>query len=138
MSIDWGGSGSGSGSGTGSGSESGTPTIYGAGREITDGEFCNRGVVLQDQTGTYVLALSGTYDMWKKYHNDGISAAELAEQYPQSVKKVDPSNIKDSSSVETLKEGDIYHHSGDGKYYYVDKVNKYDQVPNGSWVPLIQ
>ena len=39
---------------------------------------------------------------------------------------------------ETLKEGDIYYHSGDGKYYYVDKVNKYDQVPNGSWVPLKQ
>ena len=93
--------------------------------------------MLEDQTGIYVL-MTGTYEMWKKYHNDGITAEALAEQYPAWVKKVDTSNIKDSSSVETLKEGDIYHHSGDGKYYYVDKVNKYDQVPNGSWVPLIQ
>ena len=137
MSIDWGGSGSGSGSGTGSGSESGTPTIYGAGREITDGEFCNRGVVLQDQTGTYVLALSGTYDMWKKYHNDGISAAELAEQYPDTVKLVNASDIKDSSS-EALQAGDLYYDSDQNTFYYVDKVNSNESRPNGSWVPLMQ
>ena len=127
--IDWSGSGSGSGSGI--------PSLHGAGRDITDEQFCRPGVVLQDQTGTYVLALSGTYGMWSKY-TQGTSVAELAVQYPDSVKLVNASDIKDSSSIGTLQAGDLYYHSVDGTYYYVNSVNQYDDIPNGAWVPLIQ
>lgn len=92
--------------------------------------------MLQDETGTYVLALSGTHEMWSKYHG-GTSAAELAEQYPESIKMVNTSDIKDSSS-ETLQVGDIYYDADQNKFYYVDKVSQYESRPNGSWVPLIQ
>ena len=92
--------------------------------------------MLEDNTGTYVLALSGTYQMWK-YYNEGKSAAWLAEQYPASLKKVNPSNIKDSSS-DTLQVGDLYYDSGLNKFYYVNAVNPNESWPNGSWVPLIQ
>ena len=134
--IDWGGSGSSSGGGSGGGTGSSIPSLHGASRDITDAEFCRQGIVLQDETGTYVLALSGTYEMWSKYHG-GTSAAELAEQYPESIKMVNTSDIKDSSS-ETLQAGDIYYDADQNKFYYVDKVSQYESRPNGSWVPLIQ
>ena len=36
------------------------------------------------------------------------------------------------ASAGTLKAGDIYYDSDNKKYYYVDKVNKYETLPNGS------
>ncbi len=142
----------GSGSDSGGGSGSSVPALHGAGHNIDGTTFCNQGVVLQDGTGTYVLALSGTWPMWQQY-SEGKTAAELAQLYPDTVKPVNASNIKDYSSINTVTAGDIFYHSGNGNYYYVNTVNQYelkdyidanyfvtapDMKPNGSWVLLIQ
>ena len=132
--IDWGGSGGDSGSGSGSGSGS-MPDFHGT-ADKSDRSTFTRGAVIKDDTGTCVI-LQGMENAWNAYVA-GATVAELTSQFSSDTVPVNASDIKDSSSVETLKAGDIYYHSDNGKYYYVDKVNKYDSVPNGSWVPLEQ
>ena len=136
--IDWGGSGSSSGGGSGGGSGS-IPDFHGTANR-TDSSTFTRGVVIQDDTGTCVI-LQGKWDAWTAY-SKGATVAELTSQYSADAVPLNASEIKDSSSIETLQAGDIYFHSGNGKYYYVDAVNQYEIkdgiVPNGSWVPLIQ
>lgn len=136
--IDWGGSGSSSGGGSEGGSGS-IPALHGSVNKSDNATF-TRGAVIQDDTGTCVI-LQGKWDAWTAYSN-GATVAQLTSQYSADAVPLNASEIKDSSSIETLQAGDIYFHSGNGKYYYVDAVNQYEIkdgiVPNGSWVPLIQ
>ncbi len=140
--INWGGSGSGSGGGSGGGAEggsgSGISSFHTAGHDINQIDFCNRGVVLQDQTGTCVAVFSGIYTMWEEFHKEGgLSVAELAETYPVTFKMVDASNIKDSLS-ETLQAGDLCYDSNKKTFYYVGSINTNEPRPNDEWVPLLQ
>ena len=91
--------------------------------------------MIQDDTGTYVV-LQGNWNSWLDYR-DGKTIAEIASLYSSDVVPVN-AGVKDSSSIGTLQAGDLYYHSGDGTYYYVNSVNQYDDIPNGAWVPLIQ
>ena len=75
--------------------------------------------------------------MWSKYHG-GTSAAKLAEQYPKSIKMVNTSDIKDSSS-EIVQVGDLYYDSDSNTFYYVSIITSSGSRPDSSsWVPLIQ
>ena len=127
--IDWGGSGNGSGN---------IPAFHGTANK-SDRSTLQRGAVIQDDTGTCVI-MSGMENAWTAYSN-GATVAELTSKYSSDAVSVNASDIKDSSSIGTLQAGDIYYHSGNGKYYYVDKVNQNEieegKVPNGSWVPLV-
>ena len=131
--IDWGGSGSGSGSDSESGSGS-IPDFHGSVNESDNSTF-TRGAVIQDDTGTCVI-MSGMWNTWNAYIN-GATVAELTSNYSSDALPVNSSKIKDSSS-ETLEAGDIYYDSDKKTFYYVDKVNKYETRPNGSWAPIIQ
>lgn len=115
----------------------------GAGHDIGETAFCNRGVVIQDGTGTAVFVFSATRAMWKEYHDNNVSVADLAKMYPDSLKMVDAENIKDSSSAHgSLKVGDIYYNSADNSYRYVTMVDDYQTThgewPSSSWITLLQ
>lgn len=132
--IDWGGSGSGSGSGSGGGSGS-IPALHGSVSRTDETKF-KRGDVIQDETGTGVI-MQELWATWNAYTN-GAKVADLARDYSSDVVLVDASNIKDSSSIGTLQEGDIYYDSATKTYYYVNLIDLSGQYPNGSWVPLKQ
>ncbi len=137
--IDWGGSGSSSGGGSGGGSGS-IPALHGSVNKSDNATF-TRGAVIQDDTGTCVI-LQGKWDAWTAYSKEGATVAQLISQFSSDAVGVNASEIKDYSSIKTLNAGDIYYHSGNDTFYYVDKVNENEMkegtVPNGSWTPLIQ
>jgi glucose-1-phosphate adenylyltransferase len=58
-------------------------------------------------------------------------------KYSADAVTVNASDIKDSMS-ETLQAGDLCYDFVNKVFYYVDKVSKYEDRPNGSWVPLLQ
>ena len=121
-------------SGTGS-----IPAFHGSANPSDSSSF-TRGAVIQDDTGTCVI-LQGKWDAWTAYAN-GATVAELVNRFGSDAVSLNASNIKDSSSIGTLQAGDVYYHSGNDTFYYVNAVNpneiKDGIVPNGSWVPLLQ
>lgn len=128
--IDWGGSGSGSENGSGS-----IPALHSSVSK-TDSNTFQRGSVIQDDTGTCVI-MQEMWSTWDAY-SKGATVAELISQYPTDAVPINnPSDIKDSSSA-TLEVGDIYYDSADNTYYYVNLIDLSGNLPNGSWVPLIQ
>ena len=93
------------------------------------------GNVIQDETGTCVI-MQGMNNTWLAYLG-GTKVADLVKQFASDAKSVNPNDIKESSSAETVAVGDLYYDSKEKVYYYVTRVNQNEVIPLSGWIELL-
>lgn len=137
ITFNGGGSSGGSEGGSPSGGGSEEPEVPGSETSVpsaTAGSSFEPGTVLKDDDGTWVIVSGGTWSMRNNF-DKGQSASEAFSG--ANIKKVNPSDVKDSSYTGTLTVGDIYYDSDSETYYYVSYVGS-EKPPATGWVQLLQ
>lgn len=117
---------------SGGGSSGGGTTLH-----TTDIEKFDRGALLQDATGACVVS---TYNwaLRTDFYTNNMTVSEIEQKYPENVIQVNPSNVKEATSLDVLQPQDICRVPSTGQYYYVTVINKNEEIPNGEWIPLVQ
>lgn len=126
--------GDGSGGDTPGGGE--TPGSYDYIKQTQNIEW-GQGTVLRDNSGMCVLRLDGTTNCKPAYEN-GKTVREICDLYPGTAFYIAESNIKDSSSANTIKTGDVYYDSGSDTYYLVPWEGSSGELPASGWIKLLK